>query len=68
MSKQHFCWVDVLKEKFSLILQKNIENIVWLLKTCVYELNDASHAWYLRVHDELIKLGAKPLQYDPALF
>ena len=44
------------------------DNIAWRLKTCDYELNDASRTWYLRVREEFIKLGAQPSPYDPVLF
>ena len=31
-------------------------------------MNDASRAWYLRVREEFIKLGAQTSPYDPVLF
>ena len=43
-------------------------NIEWKLKTGVYGLNYASRTLHLKVHDELIVLGARLLLYDPALF
>jgi len=33
---------------------------LWLLNECVYGLADASRYWYLRVRNELTKLGAQP--------
>ena len=41
---------------------------LWKLKKTVYGLCDAARAWYLRVKDELIKLGVKMSPYDSALF
>ena len=35
------------------------DGTIWKFKTCVYGLNDASRTWYMRVREELIKLGAK---------
>ena len=43
-------------------------NIGWKLRTGVYGLNYASRTLDLKVHDELIILGAGLLLYDPALF
>ena len=44
------------------------QNILWKLNVCVYGLNDASRTWYLRVCEELKKLGAKQCRYESALF
>ena len=41
---------------------------VWRLKKAVYGLSDASRVWYLRVVDELVKLGVTISKYDKALF
>ena len=41
---------------------------VWLLKKTIYGLHDASRAWYLRLHKELIELGFSVSNIDPALF
>ena len=41
---------------------------IWRLLKCVYGLSDASRYWYLRVKEELIKLGAIVSSVDPALF
>merc|ERR1712055_85918 len=41
---------------------------LWKLKKTVYGLCDAARAWYLRVKDELLKLGVKMSSYDCALF
>ena len=44
------------------------QSILWKLNVCVYGLNDASRTWYLRVCEELKKLGAKQCRYESALF
>ena len=41
---------------------------IWKLNRTVYGLKDASRAWYLRVKEELIQLGAQISHYDEALF
>ena len=41
---------------------------VWRLNKVIYGLSDASRVWYLRVLDELVKLGTQVSQYDKALF
>ena len=41
---------------------------LWRLKKVVYGLSDASRVWYLRVADELLKLGVSVSKYDKALF
>ena len=41
---------------------------LWKLKKAVYGLCDAARHWYLRVKDQLLKLGAKISSLDPALF
>ena len=38
------------------------------LRKSVYGLADASRYWYLRVREELFKLGAKISSIDPGLF
>ena len=43
------------------------EGTIWKLKTCVHGLNDASCTWYMRVREELIKLGAKVSKFDAGL-
>ena len=48
--------------------EANQPNHLWLLKKVVYGLSDASRVWYLRVVDELKKLGAIPSKYDKAVF
>ena len=42
--------------------------IVWKLNTCIYGLSDASRKWYLRVKEELDKLGVKFSCFELALF
>ena len=41
---------------------------LWKLRRCVYGLNDASRYWYLRVREELSKLGCVSSKADPAVF
>ena len=41
---------------------------IWKLKKTVYGLCDAARAWYLRVRDELLKLGVQASSHDSALF
>ena len=43
------------------------ENL-WLLKKCVYGLPDASRHWYLRLKEEMSKLGGKVIKMDYGLF
>ena len=49
-------------------LEANAGKHIWLLNTCVYGLNDASRYWYLRVREELFKLGMKASKFDGAIF
>ena len=42
--------------------------MLWKLKKCVYGLTDASRHWYLRVAEELSKLGVHKSIYDDAVF
>ena len=41
---------------------------LWRLKKTVYGLSDAARQWYLRVKEELVKLGVTISKLDPALF
>ena len=41
---------------------------LWKLKTTVYGLSDASRVWYLRVKEELFKVGTEMCKYDEAIF
>ena len=41
---------------------------LWRLRKTVYGLCDAARAWYLRVKEELLKLGATACSLDSALF
>ena len=43
-------------------------NKVWKLRKCVYGLTDASWYWYLKLREELIKLGATPTQLHEGTF
>ena len=42
--------------------------MIWKLNKSVYGLNDASRNWYLKLREELIKLGGKPMQLDQGIF
>lgn len=44
------------------------EKVVWKLNVCVYGLSDAPRAWYLRVKEVLISLGAQCCKHDAGLF
>ena len=44
------------------------KDIVWKLITCIYGLPDALRNWYLRVKEELDKLGVKCSHFELALF
>ena len=41
---------------------------IWLLNKCVYGLADASRCWYMRVCEEITKLGGEISQLDQGLF
>ena len=41
---------------------------IWKLKKTVYGLCDAARAWYMRVKDELIKLGVEKCPLDNSFF
>ena len=41
---------------------------IWKLKKTVYGLCDAARAWYIRVKDELIKLGVEKCPLDNSFF
>ena len=43
-------------------------DMVWELKKRVYGLADASRCWYLKVREELIRLGAIPIQLNQIIF
>ena len=47
--------------------EANTKNI-WLLQKCVYGLSDASRQWYLRIKEEMIKLGGDVNKLDYGLF
>ena len=38
------------------------------IRKCIYGLSDASRYWYLKLREELIKLGATPMQLDQGIF
>ena len=48
--------------------EADVKGSLWLLKKAVYGLSDASRIWYLRVVEELAKLGVEVSKYDKALF
>ena len=41
---------------------------LWELRKCAYGLADAPRRWYLRLREELLKLGASPSRYDNGIF
>ena len=41
---------------------------LWRLKKAIYGLNHATKVWYLKVKDELGKMGAIKSKYDEAIF
>ena len=43
------------------------DDYAWKLRTCIYGLDDASWAWYLRDQEELSKFRTKTSKYDPAI-
>ena len=45
----------------------NTKNI-WKQKKCIYGLSQAPRLWYLKVSEELQKLGVKKSKYDEAIF
>jgi len=44
------------------------ENVIWKLKHCLYGLKDGARQFYLSVKEELLKLGFKQCDLDPAVF
>lgn len=48
--------------------EANAKGKLWLLRKAVYGLSDASRVWYLRVTEELSKLGVTTSKYDKAVF
>ena len=42
--------------------------MIWKLCTSVYGLCDAPRVWYLRVKEELLRIGVKKSKFDDALF
>ena len=73
--------ISLIDVKGALLQGRKIERIVYLrppkeaktskvrkLRKCVYGLADSSRYWYLRVREELFKLGAKTSSIDPELF
>lgn len=49
-------------------VESEAEGKLWKLRKCVYGLSDASRSWYFNVCEELVKLGCKKSDIDPALF
>ena len=43
-------------------------NKVWKLRKSVYGLANACIYWYLKLREELIKLGATPTHIDEGIF
>ena len=48
--------------------EANMKGKLWKLKQCVYGLNDASRKFYMKVKEELIKVGCKCSRLDSAVF
>ncbi len=44
------------------------DRVLWKLNVCVYGLSDTPRAWYLRVKEVLISLGAQCCKHDAGLF
>jgi len=44
------------------------ENMLWKLKHCLYGLKDGARQFYLSVKEELLRLGFKQCDLDPAMF
>lgn len=43
-------------------------NKLWILNKCVYGLADAPRYWYLKIKEELCKLGGRVSKYDQGIF
>ena len=41
---------------------------LWKLKKTIYELNGSARVWYLKVKEELGKMGVMKSKYDEAIF
>ena len=67
LSSHHFFRGNKLKD-LSILLEFQKQNIVWKLKTCIYGLSHAIRKWYLRMKDELCKLGFQCIKFEPSLF
>ena len=69
-TKSVFLYGEQIERPVFLISPPEFEeqNIVWKLKTCIYSLSDASRKWYLRVKEELCKLGIQCSKFEPSLF
>ena len=48
--------------------EANMKGKLWKLIQCVYGLNDASREFYMKVKEELLKVGCKCSQLDQAVF
>ena len=48
--------------------EANAVGKLWKLRRCVYGLNDASRYWFMRVREELYKVGCKSSKADPTVF
>ena len=56
------------REVFIIPPKEADSNKIWKLNKTVYGLADASRTWYLRVKEELTKLGVISSKYDEAIF
>lgn len=59
---------DIERELFVRPPKEAQTNKIWRLIKCVYGLGDAPRFWYLKVREELAKLGARPSKLDNGIF
>ena len=65
--KQHSC-KDLERTVFARLPKEAQANKIWQLQKCIYELADASQYWYLKIWEELCKLGGRPSKLDQGIF
>ena len=59
---------DIERDVFLRPPEEFDNGLIWKLNKTVYGLCDAARAWYLRVKEELIKLGVEKCPLDNSLF
>ena len=59
---------SITRDVYLMLPREAGTEMLWILKKCVYGLTDASRHWYLRVAEELSKLGVHKSIYDEAVF